>query len=68
MDDHQGALEKRCRENYPVSVRNYELEMTLFRLAWEAGHAHGDEEVLSKYCDFAEAAQVAVNAIQSETR
>ena len=61
MTPEQKRIEAKARELYPLSVRNFALEIKVFELAWEHGHALGESEVLNHYCDFTEVAQAALN-------
>ena len=62
MTPEQKRIEATARKMYPLSQRNFALEMKVFELAWEHGHSHGENDVLNYYCDFAELAQAGLNA------
>ena len=51
---------ERCKELYPIRPHSDPIAEKIFSLAWEHGHASGEQDILFYYCDFAELAQTAI--------
>ena len=62
MTPEMKAIEAKARDLYPIRPARYVIEMAVFKAAWERGHSHGEASVLDHYCDYAEIAQIAINA------